>query len=214
MTIVTGVPERLRAVAPARSPHAAEALADVEAERAAVSRLLHDEVLQSLVMARWMADRSGDQAVSDAVRAAIGEATSAMWALKPRTEDGTLVRALDSLADRYAPDRIVTVRADGVPDRIDPAAATVAYRVVQCAVASCRAGTVDVRVELRSGVLTVLVCDDGPAYDHAVHEPDSELTRWLARAGALGGSARVSDSPTGGTTIRVEIPGALAKELP
>jgi signal transduction histidine kinase len=92
---------------------------------------------------------------------------------------------------------------------LHPDAATVAFRVVQAALDASSGGTVEIRVALRSAVLTVSVCDDGPAYDAVLSEPDNELTRWLARAGTLGGMARVGDGRTGGTTLWLEIPDAL-----
>jgi signal transduction histidine kinase len=207
MTIVTGAPAATPAVT------RAEALAEVEAERAALAQVIHDDVLQTLVMARWAADRSGDTVVRDNVRAAITEAREALWALRPRTTDGELGAALYGLADHVAPDRVVVVRADGVPGRLDPCAATLAYRVVQAAVAACSGRTVDVTVEVRGGVLEIAVCDDGPAYDAAVDAPDSELTRWLARAGSVGGTARVGSGPNGGTTLWLQIPDALPKDF-
>ena len=208
MSPVTSASAPPRAVAATR---AAEALADVEAERAALSRMLHDAVLQSLLAARFAADLSGDTGVAEVVREAIAEASAAMWRLKPRTLQGQLIRALDELAERRT-GVVLAVRADGLPERIDPAAATVAFRVVQAAVEACRGTTMDVRVALRSGVLTVSVCDDGAAYDDAAYAPDSELTRWLARAGSLGGTARLGDGPSGGTTLWLEIPNALPTE--
>jgi signal transduction histidine kinase len=205
MTVVTRAPAT---AAPPRV-RGVEALAEVEAERAALAQVLHDDVLQTLVMARWAADRSGDTGVRDAVRAAITEATAAVWMLRPRTADGALGRALHDLADRVSPDRVVVIRADGVPGQLDVAAATLAFRVVQAALAASSGRLVDVRVELRSGVLEVSVCDDGPPYDDAVDAEDSELTRWLARAGTIGGTARVANGSRGGTTIWLQIPDAL-----
>jgi len=202
------------AAAPVRGPahaRAAAALAEVEAERAALSRLLHDQILQSLLAARFTADLAGVQDVRDAVREAVSEASSAMWRLKPRTAAGQLVRALDELAERRT-GVVLAVRTDGVPDRLDVAAATVAFRVVQAAREACRGETMEVDVQVRGGVLTVTVSDDGEAYDDAAYEPDSELTRWLARAGTLGGSARVGDTAAGGTTLWLQIPDALAQE--
>ena len=205
MTRVVRAPEQ---AAPARL---SGALAEVEAERAALARMLHDEVLQTLVTARWFAEKAGDEATRDALRQAIDEAREAMWRLRPRAADGRLVRALAELAERHT-DRCVSVRSAGVPDVIDPGAATAAFRVVQAALAASHGATVDVRVELRSGVLTVAVADDGPAYDATLHEPDSELTRWLTRTAAYGGRVRVGDTPAGGTTVWLEIPDAMSKE--
>ncbi|HWL38428.1 MAG TPA: hypothetical protein VNQ77_19735 [Frankiaceae bacterium] len=208
MTPVTSVDAPPRAAAATR---AAEALAEVEAERAALSGLLHDKVFQSLLAARFLAELNDAPDVRDAVRDAMTEVTSAMWALRPRTAEGHLVRALGELADRRT-GVVVAVRAGGVPDRIDPAAATVAYRVAQAALDACQGTTMDVRVEVRSGTLTVSVCDDGVAYDAAAYEPSSDLTRWLARAGTLGGCARVGDGTAGGTTLWLEIPNVLLAE--
>lgn len=190
---------------------ASEALAEVEAERAALSHLLHDDVLQSLLAARFAAELAGDTATRDAVREAIADAAAAMWDLKPRTAGGRLVRALDELSERKT-GVVLAVRADGVPDQLDEAAASVAFRVVQAALRACCGSAMDVRVELRAGTLTVSVCDDGPAYDDAAYAEGSELTRWLARAGSLGGTARIGDGPAGGTTLWLEIPDALPTE--
>lgn len=189
----------------------APGLSEVEAERAAMARLLHDDVMQTLITARWFAEKAGDEATREAVREAIAEAGAAMWRLRPRTSDGQLVRALDELVERH-PGRVVAVRAVGVPDLLDVDAATVAYRVVQAALDACAGTTVDVVIEVRGGTLTVTFCDDGPAYDAVLHEPDSDLTRWLSRAGLLGGAARVGDAANGGTTLWLEIPDALPKE--
>jgi signal transduction histidine kinase len=189
-----------------------DVVAEVEAERAAVSRLLHDDVAQALLAARYAADLAGANDVADAVRAAIREVADAMWRLRPRTGDGDLVQALHDLAARHT-DKVLALHVDGVPP-LSLTAATVAYRVVQAAVAACAAGTVEVRAEVRAGVLTVAVSDDGPPYDDAVHAPDSELTRWLGRACSLGGSARVSDGLAGGTTLWLEIPNALPEGAP
>jgi signal transduction histidine kinase len=207
MTIVTAAPAATTAVT------RAAALAEVEAERAALAKVIHDDVLQTLVMARWAADRSGDTLVRDTVRAGITEAREALWALQPRTTNGELGLALYGLADHVLPDRVVIVRAEGVPGRLDPGAATLAYRVAQAAVAASSGRTVDIRVEVRAGVLEITVCDDGPAYDAAVDAPDSELTRWLARAGSVGGTARVGSGPDGGTTLWLQIPDALPKDF-
>jgi signal transduction histidine kinase len=195
--------------APARA--AAGALAEVEAERAALSRLLHDDVMQTLLAARYAADIAGDATVREAVREAIAEASAAMWRLRPRTTEGLLLRALGELADRRS-GIVLALHIDGLPDVLDASAATVAFRVVQAAMEACRGSAMTCRVELRAGVLSVSVCDDGPAYDNAVNAPDSDLFRWLARAGALGGRARVGDGPSGGTTLWLEIPDALPKE--
>ncbi|MDQ1713678.1 MAG: hypothetical protein QOE45_3128 [Frankiaceae bacterium] len=212
MTIVTGTPAARTSAPPRPVRSGAAALAEIEAERAALAGILHDDVLQTLITARWAAERNGDALVGDAVRQAIAEARAALWALTPRTEDGTLTDALRTLADRVAPDRVLVVHADGVPGRMDVAAATLAYRVVQSAVAACSGRTVEVRVELRSGDLTVSIADDGPAYDAAVDAPGSDLIRWLARAGTLDGTARVGTSPGGGTTLWLQIPDALPKD--
>ncbi|HEV2889738.1 MAG TPA: hypothetical protein VGX28_05125 [Frankiaceae bacterium] len=186
---------------------AGDVVAEVEAERAAVSRLLHDDVAQALLAARYAADLAGAPDVADAVRAAIREVTDAMWRLRPRTGEGDLVQALGDLAARHG-DKVLALRVEGLP-RLALAPATVAYRVVQAAVAAGDATTVEVRAEVRSGVLTVSVSDDGTSYDAAVHAPDSELARWLGRACSLGGTARVGASLTGGTTLWLEIPNAL-----
>ena len=197
-------------VAPAVAA-ASAAVAEVEAERAALSRLLHDDILQSLIAARYTAELSGAPEVVAAVRGAIAEAREAMWRLRPRTDDGRLLDALDDLA-AHRSDLVIALHTTGVPERVDPAAATVAFRVVQAAVALCGAATVRIRVAVRAGVLTVAMCDDGPAYDDAAYTPGSDLTRWLSRAGALGGVARIGDSRSGGTTLWLEIPNALPTE--
>ena len=187
---------------------AADAVAEVEAERAAIAGMLHDAVAQSLLAARFTADLAGAPGVSDAVRVAIQDVVNAMWALRPRTAEGKLVRALDDLAAKHA-DKVVAIRADGVPGALAVPVATVAYRVLQYAVEASLATTVDIRVEVRSGVLTVAMADDGPGYENVVYAPDSELTRWLGRVCSLGGTARVGPGPSGGTTLWLEIPNAL-----
>ena len=120
-------------------PSAVLSLAEVDADSAADT--LHDGALQALVVARYAADaavRGGDPALArDAVQEALVALRRAVWLLRPRGEDGLLV-ALQQLARQV-------LEAGGAPVVLDvdelaaavldtalaPAAATVAYRLVQ-----------------------------------------------------------------------------------
>ena len=164
-------------------PSAVLSLAEGDADAAADA--LHDGALQALVVARYAADaavRGGDPAAArDAVQDALVALRRAVWQLRPRGEQG-LLDALQRLAAQV-------VEAGGAPVALDvddtdatvldtaltPAAATVAYRLVQHATGDA---PVTVRVRRTSTGLRI-------ALDVPLSDPAGEALRARAVGGAL-----------------------------
>lgn len=155
---------------------AAALLQAAEADAAARADDLHDGALQALVVARYAADlavRGGDPAVTrEAVQEALVALRRAVWQLRPRGEDG-LAAALADLSAQRTGAGLPALELDLAPDadRLAPAAAGLAYRVVQASGATrveARADGGELRLALVDGVL---------------------LPGWALRAEALGGRA-------------------------
>ena len=182
---LAGVPGQRRPEGRAATdlPSAVLSLAEAEADAAADG--LHDGALQALIVARYASDaavRGGDAAAArDAVQEALVALRRAVWLLRPRGSKG-LLEALQQLATQV-------VDAGGAPVLLDvdddaaavldtaltPAAATVAYRLVQHATGDA---PVTVRVRRTSSGLRF-------ALDVPLPDPAGEALRARAVGGAL-----------------------------
>lgn len=134
MQTFAAVPTARTATGSSVDPSALLSLLDADLD--ALADRLHDGVLQSLVVARYACDavaRGADPSVArDAVQEALVALRRDVWALRPRTHHG-LAAALTELASRRAVDGrpALDLMLDDDDDDIDPAAAAVAYRLVQ-----------------------------------------------------------------------------------
>ena len=207
-----------------------------EAERARVSRDLHDDVGQALTSVLLglrlveSALASDEVALDDArrrtddVRALVADALrrtrKLAFDLRPTIlDDVGLVPALERLAQDMTArgDATVSFAAHGFgADRLPPEIETVVYRVVQEALTNITrhagAATASITVIVAEGRVRALVEDDGVGF-----ETDAVPTRghlglkgMAERADLVGGTVELS-STTGtgtstGTTVRLELP--------
>ena len=219
--------------AQARRVMLGEVFAAQEAERARVSRDLHDDVgqaLTSVLLGLRLVERSldGDDVdLIDArglvaeVRELVGDALVGArrlaFELRPTVlDDIGLAPALARLGDDVAGRSGLTVEVavyglDG-DIRVGGEFETVVYRVVQEALTNvvrhANATTASVTVTLANGRLRALVEDDGDGFD-----PGAPLSgRHLGVAGMterselVGGTLMVDSRPGHGATIRLEVP--------
>lgn len=203
------------------------------AERARLSRELHDGLAQDLWLAKLKAGRlsglpevgSEAGALVDDLRAAIdaglADAQHAVAAL--RASGGSaqagdafrdvMTRSVDEFADRCG----LRVEFE-CPPRLPPLSARAqaeALRIVQEALNNVRrhadATVVRLRVEVEDGRLGVTVGDNGRGFDTtAVATPAYGLTSMRERAELIGGELRVDSRPRDGTRVCLLLPLELA----
>ena len=130
---------------------------DRERELDQLADALHDGPMQSLMVARYAADaavRGGElEPARAAVQDAVVELRELVWSLRPRGGDG-LVAALEQLVARRGA-RPLTLDLPSADVDVDPAVATLAYRVVQAAApeqVAVRLQPEGICVEINSGL--------------------------------------------------------------
>lgn len=198
----------------------------IEAERAQLSRELHDEVGSALTALKfdlaWLHRHAGSEAVlarsSQALvtlDGAIEASRRLMLNLRPPILEEGLVPALQWLLQRFERSHEgVALELQHPPQApvLSPALLLVAYRFVQEALhnISKHAGASRVRVELQwaSGVLGVEVEDDGRGLaPEALEQPQRFGLRGLReRAASCGGWVDVSSRPGQGTLLALSLP--------
>lgn len=229
--------ERSRAAAEEQARARRELLAQViaaqEAERARVSRDLHDDVGQALTSVllglRLVEDsldrpdvdvegaRSRVAELRELVADGLRRARELAFDLRPTVlDDVGLTAALHRLTEDVAARSGLTIELDAAalaPDeRLSPEVETVIYRVVQEALTNvvrhASAAAASVTFAGRNGVIRVFVEDDGRGFD-----PQEVPTRahlgiegMLERAGLVGGTVSVTSVVGAGTTIVLEVP--------
>ena len=192
-------------------------IAAADAERRRIERNLHDGAQQRLVAvaldlraARLRADRDWplnsavDHAVEDLGRA-VKDLRDLANGLHPAIlgEEG-LVPALEAAADRLPMRVRVQAPTDRFPPDVEATAYYVACEAMTNAAKHARASAVDVRVSNCDGSLCLEVVDDGVG--GADITAGSGLRGLLDRIDAVGGHLDLESPPSGGTTVRVEIP--------
>ena len=208
-----------------------EVIAAQEAERARVSRDLHDDVGQALTSVllalRLVEDALGAEPtrVGDArertaeARALVADALQVVrvlaFELRPTVlDDLGLAAALRRLAE-------VTARRHGFPVEVElagidesvrlPAATeTVVYRIVQEALTNvarhAAPGFASVFVALDGGTVRAVVEDDGRGFDPGEVGGSLGLRGMAERAALAGGTVTVDSTIGAGTTVRLEVP--------
>ena len=196
------------------------------AERARLSRELHDGVAQSLWLAKLKVGRLaalpelGLEAAAlagelgTAIEAGLVEAQQAVVAMRtPGEPSGTLrdllARSVNEFADRFG----VRVEFDCSPDlpQLSPRAQAEALRIAQEALTNVRrhadATVVRVRARVTDGRLVVDVGDNGCGFDPAaVSGASFGLAGMRERAALIGGEVRIESAPRDGTRIRLFLP--------
>jgi len=228
--------ERSRAAAEEQARARRELLGQViaaqEAERARVSRDLHDDVGQALTSVllglRLVEDSLADpdldaddarrrvadlrELVADGLR----RARQLAFDLRPTVlDDIGLVPALQRLKEDLAARTGLAVELDtaalGPEERLSPEVETVVYRVVQEALTNvvrhASATTASVTLAGRDGRVRVFIEDDGVGFDPAQRPVSAHIgiEGMLERAELVGGTLSVSSTPGAGTTIVLEV---------
>ena len=210
-----------------------QVIAAQEAERARVSRDLHDDVGQALTSVllglRLVEDslagpdldpadaRERVADLRDLVADGLRRARQLAFDLRPTVlDDVGLAPALQRLTGDVAMRSGVAVELDTsalAPDeRLAPEIETVVYRVVQEALTNvvrhAAATTASVALAGRDNVIRVLIEDDGVGFD-----PQQTPTRerlgvdgMLERAALVGGTVSVTSAVGAGTTVVLEVP--------
>ena len=204
-------------------------LTATEQERARWARELHDDTLQSLASLRLglaaQLKRPQLEAAIEAIRDAVGQLEieignlrSLITDLRPaKLDDLGAEEAIKDLIDR-ARDRGLEVELtidlahDQERDPHQPASEleTAVYRIVQEALTNTikhgNARRVAVQIEQDDSDVRVIVRDDGDGFDPTVNTDGYGLLRMRERAELLGGRLGIESAPTGGTTVRAELP--------
>jgi signal transduction histidine kinase len=203
-----------------------------EAERARVSRDLHDQIGQSLTAVllgqRLVLDaldpddpelreaHARAEEVRSLAAAALNDVRQLAFELRPIVlDDIGLVAAVQrlaaDLADRHHLD--LNLDLDGLSDesRLPADIETVVYRVVQEALTNvtrhARAARVRVSVAVTDGRLCAEIADDGAGFE-STHETGRSLglSGLVERATLVGGVVNITSVPGAGTTVRLDLP--------
>lgn len=214
-----------------RRMHANQLQAE-ESERRRLARELHDELGQELALLNmWLQttqkeeiDRaSGARLLRDsqALASALMERVRSMSLdLRPaQLDDLGVAAALRSLARRVGRQTGISVTLLALPEtaqRFSDAIETALFRVAQAAVTNsvrhAGASTLWIALEIRDGLATVKIQDDGAGFDleqvraRAALGSGMGLLVMQERVQALGGTMNIITGPGTGTLVRVSIP--------
>jgi signal transduction histidine kinase len=216
------------AIENARLFEASRELSVIE-ERNRLARELHDSMTQNLFSLALTAEAASELVHADPARAEAeidliralardtqAELRSLIFELRPPQleADGlvaTIGKDLEVLGRAHG--LKAGLRVQGTPE-LDSTVEVELYRIVQEALNNAlrhaQADTVEVDVDARDGLVTVIVRDDGVGFDpgaRGIRERRLGLTSMRERADRLGGTFRVESSPGAGTTVSVEVPG-------
>jgi signal transduction histidine kinase len=229
--------ERSRATADEQARARRELLGQViaaqEAERARVSRDLHDDVGQALTSVllglRLLEDslirpdvdptdaRRRVEELRELVADGLRRARQLAFDLRPTVlDDVGLAAALHRLTEDVASRTGLPVDLDayalGPEERLSPELETVIYRVVQEALTNvvrhASATTASVALACSGGLLRVLIEDDGAGFDpqRGPTRPHLGIEGMLERAELVGGTVSVTSAVGSGTTVVLEVP--------
>ncbi len=198
-------------------------------ERTRLAREIHDTLAQQLTAivlqleaAEVFLDRDDARArqvvvsARDQARAALAEARRSVWDLRPAPLDHTgLAAALRHEARRWQARSGIGARvrthALPAPLALDPQTEVALFRIAQEALANVarhsHAGRVDIRLELRSGVLRLAIRDDGDGFEAGARSPGRfGLVGMAERARLAGATLEIESSPGSGTRVTVRLP--------
>jgi signal transduction histidine kinase len=208
----------------------AEVVYAQDAERAHVSRELHDSIAQTLAAVRFQLAAAGAEstgelrnrlaAASELVGSAMEEVKKVSYSFHPRVAvDLGLEAALETLArqveTRSGIEVRVTANVTGAP--IPSKLAATLFRVAQEALrniemhSQAKSATVD--VESHDGSIRIEVADDGRGFDTSVVVTPafkSALASVKDRVTLAGGVLTVDSVPNGGTRVIAELKGLKA----
>jgi len=229
--------ERSRAAADEQARARRELLSQIiaaqEAERARVSRDLHDDVGQALTSVllglRLLDDallrpdvdpidaRRRVEELRELVADGLRRARRLAFDLRPTVLDdvglgAALRRLTEDVASRAGLPVDLDAYALGPDERLSPEIETVIYRVVQEALTNVvrhsSASTASVALASSGGLLRVLIEDDGVGFDsqRGRTQPHLGIEGMLERAELVGGTVSVTSAVGSGTTVVLEVP--------
>jgi signal transduction histidine kinase len=192
-------------------------------ERARLARELHDAVSQRLFSIRLHARAAQVLVAKDPDRAvaelkAIAELGAQAHGELRAVIDGLAPPELDGLAASLRRYAVLAGRAHGIEVRVtaadipelDPRVQAAAFRVAQEALHNALrhsgAGEVSLTLSRARGRVVLEVTDDGTGFDPELAPPGLGLASMRERAGAVGGTLRVSSAPGKGTRVRLAVP--------
>ena len=198
-----------------------------EKERAAIARELHDELGQVLTALRmdavWLGERlkgrdaqAGTRALAmcDLIDTTIDEVRALATRLRPGLlDDFGLIDALDYYTKYFGQRTGITCifKHLNMP-QVDDLVATAAYRITQEALTNAArhafATKVKIDLQVKRGVLTLSVADNGRGFDpQKLSESDClGLAGMRERASLLGGSLELQSQPGKGTRVYFRLP--------
>ena len=202
-------------------------MASQEKERAAIARELHDELGQVLTALRidavWLSERlkgrddqAGTRALAmcDLIDTTIDEVRALATRLRPGLlDDFGLIDALDYYTKYFGQRTGITCifKHLNMP-QVDDLVATAAYRITQEALTNAArhafATKVKIDLQVKRGVLTLSVADNGRGFDpQKLSESDClGLAGMRERASLLGGSLELQSQPGKGTRVYFRLP--------
>ena len=202
---------------------------DDEAQRKALARDLHDDVLQNLMFVKQLVTDLDEPAIAGHLNTVIASLRRAIRAQRPAAFDQGLVPALQELIHE------MRGRTDGPPvlrwisdnpcdsDAVDDERATTIYRIAQEALTNAikhaRADSVTVRLDCERGgqgeIIRLVVEDDGVGMepDQVVPEGHYGLVGMEERARMIGGELTIESQPGRGTRVLPEHRRMVPKEI-
>jgi two-component system NarL family sensor kinase len=217
----------LSALAVAISVLAQRVVDSQEAERARLSRDLHDGISQWLVSIKLQIEagvirlagnpdqqqqaRASFERTAEELNKVLGEVRRISHDLRPTLlDDMGLAAALEHLAQEFSQHSGMPVAfaSSGQVDRLPQVVGTVLFRIAQEALTNIErhagARTISLALERRRDELTLAIRDDGAGFDTedvAVHpQRGIGLRNMMERLDAIGGALRITSS-TAGTTV-------------
>lgn len=226
VTVAAWVPDRLEpdvgtdAAARGYAVEIAEArraaVAEMDHERRAIERDLHDGAQHHLVSLRLtlgMVEHEVATGQVDAARdrlAVLGDQVTEAEVVLAETASGVSPAALvaGGLAAALAGELGVPVDADDrrFPPEIEAAVYFCCLEAVGNARKHAPGASVAVRVEVAGGVLRFSVTDDGPGFVSAADGAGRGMANIAARMAGVGGAVAVESAPGRGTTVSGSVP--------
>jgi signal transduction histidine kinase/ligand-binding sensor domain-containing protein len=198
------------------------------AERARVSRDIHDTLLQSLgavgleleVVSSRLASSQDDAAAAlrrlrRQVQHCVTDARQSIWELRsPTVKTGGLAHALREMAEREQAEHQVDIHVDAPDhprvrsDRVQEQLLRITREALLNAIRHGRAGHVSIAVHSSGGSLSLSVSDDGCGFDPAAVSAQAGrygISGMRERAQQLDGQFEITSRPGHGTTITVTV---------
>jgi two-component system NarL family sensor kinase len=202
-----------------------------EAERARLSRDLHDGISQWLVSIKLQIEagvirlagkpeqqqqaRASFERTAEELNKVLGEVRRISHGLRPTLlDDLGLAAALEHLAEEFSQHSGMPVgfSSTGKVDKLPQVVCTVLFRIAQEALTNIErhagAGTIALTLSRRRNELTLAIQDDGAGFDTedvATHpQRGIGLRNMMERLDAIGGALQITSSAAG-TTVRASV---------